>query len=103
MRPSTRSRIFALPPNGETVIVIDHDGLRNYLAGSRRGMPFVERDGRYWGLPEDDAEAVRELERQRKEAPAQFLALATSSLWFLDRFPVFCRVHPLAVSLRPRE
>lgn len=64
--------------DGETVIVIDHDGLRNYLASSQRGTPFVERGGGYWGPPEDDAQAVRELERRRTDAGAECFALATS-------------------------
>ena len=78
-----------MAPDGETVIVIDDDGLRNYLAGSRRVMLFGERGGKYGGVPEDDAEAIRELERQRTDERAQFLALATSSLWFLGQFSGF--------------
>jgi hypothetical protein len=81
--------LLELAPNGETVIVIDHDGLRNYLAASRRVMPFVERRGRYWGLPEDDSDAIRELERQRTDAGSKFLALTLSSLWFLEQFSGF--------------
>jgi len=81
--------LSALAPDDDMVTVIDHDGLRNYLAASRRVMPFVERGGRYWGLPEDDADAVRELERQRTHAGARFFAVTLASFWFLEHFPGF--------------
>jgi hypothetical protein len=84
-----KQALLSIAPNGDAVIVIDHDGLRNYLAASRRVLPFVERGGRYWGLPEDDADAVRELEHQRMYAGAKFLALTLSSLWFLEKFSGF--------------
>src|SRR5687768_16988777 len=85
----SRDDLASIAPNGEAVIIVDHDGLRNDLSEWRRVMPFVERGGRYWGLPEDDAEAVRELERQRTDRRAEFFALATSSLWFFEKFAEF--------------
>ena len=84
-----KADLVAVAPNGETLIVIDHDGLRNYLAASRHVRAFVELDGRYWGLPEDDEAAIEHLEWQRTEKGAEFLAVTTSSLWFLERFAGF--------------
>lgn len=89
MAEESRADLAALAPNGETIIVVDHEGLRNYLSASRRVMPFLELDGRYLGLPADDAEAIGELERQRAHRRSEFFAVTRSSAWFLERFAGF--------------
>ena len=38
-------------------------------------ITFLERDGKFWGAPSDDVEAVREMERLRA-AGAYYLAVA---------------------------
>ncbi|MHC4888425.1 MAG: TylF/MycF/NovP-related O-methyltransferase, partial [Planctomycetota bacterium] len=50
--------------------------------------PFLERDGRYWGQPPDDATAMYELERMRKTG-ADFIAFACSGIWWLDHYAGF--------------
>ena len=32
----------------------------------RRGLPFLEHEGKYWGKPLNDDEAIRVLERMRR-------------------------------------
>ncbi|MEO5903478.1 MAG: sulfotransferase family protein [Gemmatimonadaceae bacterium] len=81
--------ICTVVSDDEPVIIIDHDGLANFLAASRRVVRFGERSGRYWGLPADDSEAIDDLERQRTDGRAGFLAVSMSSLWFLDKFAGF--------------
>ncbi len=55
----TREDLATLAPNKETITLIDHDGLRDYLSASRRILPFIQRDGRYVGLPENDKQAIQ--------------------------------------------
>ena len=79
----------AIPP-GSTVILVDDGqwaerwGDGAFIAG-RRWIPFVERDGRYWGPPADDAAAVREFERLRA-AGADFAAVGWPAFWWLDHY-----------------
>jgi predicted O-methyltransferase YrrM len=73
-------------PAGAAWILVDGDvfGTCADLPGRRR-LPFVEWDGQYWGPPEDDAAAIRELDRLRN-AGADFLVLAWPAFWWLDHY-----------------
>ncbi len=51
----------------------------------RRWLPFLEKDGRYWGKPPDDATAIRELERLR-EAGAGFIVFTWSTFWWFEYY-----------------
>ncbi len=77
----------AIPP-GATFILVDDEqwgslppALRDY-----RVLPFLERNGLYWGPPPDDHTALRELERLRL-AGASHLVVAWPSFWWLDHYP----------------
>jgi hypothetical protein len=78
--------VATIVPPGEAFVLIDEDkwGTKHVLAG-RRAIPFLERDGRYWGAPADDTTAVRELERLRQEG-ATFLVIAWPAFWWLDHY-----------------
>jgi hypothetical protein len=78
--------VAALVPPGEAFILMDEDkwGTKQELAG-RRAIPFLERDGQYWGPPADDTTAVRALERLRQEG-ATFLVVAWTAFWWLDHY-----------------
>jgi hypothetical protein len=78
-----------LIPQGEMYILVEDDqwGTGEVLPGRRRRY-FLERDGRYWGPPQTDAVAIRELETLRT-AGAGFLALVWSSYWWFDHFLAF--------------
>jgi hypothetical protein len=56
----------------------------------RRAIPFLEQDGQYWGRPEDDETAIRELERLRLAGPA-FLAVGWPAFWWLDFYTAWHR------------
>ena len=58
--------------------------------GERRAVPFLEKEGCYWGPPGDDATATREMDRSR-EAGADFIVFAWQSFWMLDHFRTFDR------------
>jgi GT2 family glycosyltransferase len=44
---------------------------------------FLDRDGKYWGLPKDGNQAVEELERLRHQG-AKFIVFSWWCFWFLD-------------------
>jgi succinoglycan biosynthesis protein ExoV len=81
------AELDAVIPLGATFILVDEErwGGGQALAG-RRTLPFLERDGQYWGLPPDGRTAVRELERL-KDAGAQYVAFMEPSFWWLDFYP----------------
>lgn len=83
--------ITSVVPQGETIILADQDewGVDEYVNG-RRCLPFVSRDGVYWGPPADDATAIDEIEKMRA-AGAGFLVFAWPAFWLLDHYSQFAR------------
>jgi glycosyl transferase family 2 len=53
-----------------------------------RQIPFLERDGKYWGRPADSSAAIQELERLRSEG-ADYLVFAWQAFWWLDYYSEF--------------
>jgi hypothetical protein len=78
--------VLAVVPSGATFILVDetHWALDGPVAG-RCPVPFPERGGQYWGLPADDAAAVREVERLRQSG-AGFAVFAWTAFWWLDHY-----------------
>ena len=81
--------IAALIPAGDDFILVDDGAWRMDVKAGRRPIPFLERDGQYWGLPPDDETAVRELERLR-QAGAGYVVFAWPAFWWLD---YYARLH----------
>jgi hypothetical protein len=81
--------IRATIPRESMFILVDDDqwGVQGTVAG-RRCLPFLERDGAYWGPPEDDRVALAELARLRR-ANADFLVFAWPAFWWLDHYRAF--------------
>ena len=52
-------------------------------------LPFMERDGQYWGAPADDDAAIAELERLRAERNASLLVFLWSNYWQLSYYRKF--------------
>jgi hypothetical protein len=76
--------IAAVIPAGDTFILVDEVQWKaNEVAKGRHALPFLERDGQYWGSPPDDETAVRELERLHA-AGATFIVFAEPAFWWLD-------------------
>jgi hypothetical protein len=86
-----KEEIAALVPAGDTLLLVDGQdpwGMEDIVAG-RRAIPFLEKEGQYWGSPEDDATAIREVERLR-QAGANFMVFGWQSFWWLDHY---ARLH----------
>jgi len=76
-------------PAGERFILVDEEQIRSDLA-QPGALPFLEKDGRYWGPPANDEMAIAELERLR-QAGAKYLVVIWSCFWWLEHYAAFAR------------
>ncbi len=84
-------QIAALIPAGASFILVDEEQWETSdSVNGRRRIPFLERNGQYWGNPEDDATAIRELERLRQSG-AGHLVFAWPAFWWLEYYSVLRR------------
>jgi SAM-dependent methyltransferase len=84
------AELLALVPAGKRFILVDDGQWGRVRDLSDRAMPFVEKDGQYWGPPSDDATAWQELERLRA-AGATHIAFAWPSFWWFGHYAEFSR------------
>jgi glycosyltransferase involved in cell wall biosynthesis len=83
--------IVSLVPFGGSFILVDEDAWKtDPLLSGRKRIPFLERDGQYWGNPRDDVSAIEELERL-EEAGAQFIIFSWSTFWWFDYYVGLCQ------------
>ncbi|EGJ34107.1 MULTISPECIES: hypothetical protein [Moorena] len=77
-----------IPPQ-VTFILADQDewGTDEWV-DERRRLPFLEKDGRYWGSPPDDRTAILELERLKDDG-ATFLVIGWPAFWWLEHYVDF--------------
>lgn len=80
----TKELVVLIPPR-DTFILVDYELFRDELAIGRRVLPFLERDGQYWGPPPDDITAIQELERLHRLG-ASFIVFAWPAFWMLDNY-----------------
>jgi hypothetical protein len=83
--PQAREEIAERIPLGESLILVDQEELGSAVAPWCNTIPFLERDGRYWGAPPDDATAIQELVRLRQSG-ANFIVFAWPAFWWLDYY-----------------
>jgi SAM-dependent methyltransferase len=86
--PQTVSDLERVIPDNASFVLVDHAVLHDVAFGDRVAIPFLERDGEYWGMPADGAAAIAEVERQRARG-ARFIAFYSVGFWCLDRFQDF--------------
>lgn len=82
--------IAALVPPGEIFILVDDQQLGGEFVPQRHALPFLERDGLYWGPPPSDEIAIWELDRL-SQAGAGFIVFAWPAFWWLDEYAGFLR------------
>jgi glycosyltransferase involved in cell wall biosynthesis len=80
------NEIKSIVSENEAFILVDEDQWEagGEMAG-RKVIPFIERNGEYWGPPSDDATAITEIERHR-EGGANFIVFAWPAFWWLDYY-----------------
>jgi hypothetical protein len=54
-----------------------------------QALPFLERDGEYWGPPADDASAISQVDRLRREKNAAHIVFSWTAYWWLDHYKNF--------------
>lgn len=91
------TEMVAIIPAGHAFILADADNFSYQGTAGRRPIPFLERDGQYWGPPPDDQIAIREFERLR-QAGATFFVFGWPTFWWLDYYSGF--LHHLRSEFR---
>ena len=71
-----------------TWIVVDDGQLNRELFPDSCPLPFLERNGEYWGPAESDDQAIHELDRLRQSG-ARFLAFVAWTFWWQDHYRGF--------------
>jgi FkbM family methyltransferase len=74
--------------SADAVVVIadlDEGGFGSTIAGRTR-MPFLEKDGKFFGPPATDEQAIAELDRLHHRG-ATHLAVLWPAFWFFDTYP----------------
>jgi hypothetical protein len=81
----TAENIASVIPPGIDFILVDQEQIRDYLPAQYRAVPFLERDGVYWGPPSDDTTAIGELNRLQQSG-AEFIIFTWPAFWWLDYY-----------------
>ncbi|MCA1555032.1 MAG: hypothetical protein LC737_11725 [Chloroflexi bacterium] len=80
-----RQLIVSLIPHADTFSLVDDNAWWPGDIAGRHRVPFLEREGQYWGEACDDAQGIEELEQMRRSG-ARFLVFASPSFWWLDYY-----------------
>ena len=71
-------------------ILVDEEQIRSRCDLKSRAIPFLERNGDYWGPPADDQAAIQELNRLRS-AGGEYIVFISPTFWWLDHYASFHR------------
>lgn len=74
-----------LPP-GARFILIDYEGFGTEFASDRHAIPFLEKDGQYWGPPAHSQEAWTEMERLIEQYRPSYLVLGWPAFWWQEHY-----------------
>jgi len=74
-----------IPSQDAFLLVGGSDPEAESLVAPRRCIPFLEKNGQYWGDPADDETAIREITRLQLSG-AKFMVLPSSAFWWLDHY-----------------
>lgn len=86
---SVMELIRVVPASQAVILVDDQQWEIGGTVANRRIFPFLEHAGQYHGPPPDDATAIGELRRMRKELGAGFIAFGWPAFWWLDHYKEF--------------
>jgi len=84
-----RKEITELVSKDVPFVLVDEEHIRSMLPHTH-ALPFLEKDGQYWGPPRDDTTAIGELQRMRQTG-ARFIVFIWSTLWWLKHYAAFER------------
>jgi GT2 family glycosyltransferase len=80
----TLQKLHQVIPENSVFILVDEEQLRGEITFAR-ALPFPEKEGQWWGAPENDEFAISEFERLRR-AGAAFIVFAWPAFWWLDYY-----------------
>ncbi len=89
-RELARDELTGIIPPGEVVVLVDEARFGSDPIRGMRVLPFLEKNGEYWGVPPDDTTAVAELNRLHVHG-ARYVAFAWMAFWWLDHFAALRR------------
>ncbi|HJQ79638.1 MAG TPA: class I SAM-dependent methyltransferase [Lacipirellulaceae bacterium] len=75
---------------GDVIVLVDEDRFGALYLPGRIVRPFIERDGIYYGPPQNDAEAIQELDRMQADG-ASYLAIGWPAFWWLSHYKRFAK------------
>jgi glycosyltransferase involved in cell wall biosynthesis len=78
----------AVPPGERFILIDDQAWGADELLPDRVALPFMQRNGEYWGAPSDAEEAITEIERQRGHG-IRYVALGWNAFWWMNAYPEF--------------
>jgi glycosyltransferase involved in cell wall biosynthesis len=84
----TKHEIAELIPAGSSLVLVDESQWGPRPLSGRHAIPFLERNGVYWGRPPNDETAISELERLRQMG-ASFVVFGWPAFWWLDYYVTF--------------
>lgn len=78
-----------IPPAVKFILVDQNLWINSDFGNGRRHIPFLEREGHYWGPPADDEEGILEIERLRQRGAA-YIVFVWFCFWWFEYYP---RLH----------
>ncbi len=78
----------SVPAGANCILIDDSQYAADKLLPGYHFIPFLEKDGRFWGPPADDGAAIDELQRLQG-AGCQFIAFAWLAGWWLEYYRGF--------------
>lgn len=80
-----KQELDALIPPRDSFILVDDIQWGTEILEDWHAIPFLERDGQYWGPPPNDEIAIQEFERLRRSG-ASFIVFGWPAFWWLDYY-----------------
>jgi len=77
-----------IPPERPFILVDQAQWLNTKILAGLHPIPFLERDGQYWGAPADDETAIRELNRLQQSG-ATAIVFSWQAFWWLEYYSGF--------------
>src|SRR5207245_2238439 len=84
-----KEELASLVPIDVSFILVDEEQIRGEIPHTR-ALPFIEKDGQYWGPPDDNDMAIRELERLRGLG-AKWIVFTWPAFWWLSHYARFAQ------------
>ena len=77
-------------PENDPFLIVENGSWGMDKSVGRIPVPFLEKDGYYYGAPPDDAAAIGELERMRQQGVTH-IVFGWPAFWWFDHYPDLVR------------